>query len=251
MKRLGTLPVDTLNFHLGEKCTTFIHRIVSELTSSFSKDEWHVAQQNCTYIKAACEYVQNKRNFDVNRLGPLKRFRKFLNHDGLLKWKDKIVVPPIFRNTILEIAHDHPTAGHFKEERTWKAITANYFWPKLHEDVINWIRSCKACNEFDIHKYVNRPLQPIESNNRFELVCYDLAGPFIPSRDGGNTYALIMVDHFSKWCEIAPLKRANASSIATKIFEEWCCRYGIMTQLHSDGAQNVHGEIMKELCQLI
>ena len=169
----------------------------------------------------------------------------------MLKWKEKIVVPPIFRTRVLEIAHDHPTAGHFKEDRTWKAITANYFWPKLHDDVINWIRSCKACNKFDVHKYVNRPLQPIESTNRFELVCYDLAGPFIPSRDGGNTYVLIMVDHFSKWCEISPLKSAIASNIATKIFEEWCCRYGIMTQLHSDGAQNVHGEIMKELCQLI
>ncbi len=227
--------------------------IVSELSSSLSLEEWCAVQQRCEYIKSACAYVNCKRNFDVNRLGPLKRFRKFLvlDDDGLLRWKSKIVVPQTLRATILEIAHDHPSAGHFGEDRTWKAITKHYFWPNVHDDVVNWIRSCKACNEFDVRTYVNRPLQPIESNNRFELVCYDLAGPFIPSRDEGNTYALIIVDHFSKWCEIAALKRANAPSIATAIFEQWCCRYGIMTQLHSDGAQNVHGDIIKELCKLI
>ena len=227
--------------------------IVSEFSSSLSSEEWGVAQQNCEYIKAACEYVRCKRNFDVNRLGPYKRFRKFFNLDDndLLRWKDKIVVPPIFRVVILGIAHDHPASGHFGEDRTWKAITKHYFWPNLHNDVVNWVRSCQPCNEFGIQNYVNRPLQPIESSDRFELVCYDLAGPFLPSNNGGNTYALIMVDHFSKWCEIAALKQANAPSIATTIFEQWCCRYGIMTQLHSDGAQNVHGDIIKELCKLI
>ena len=60
-----------------------------------------------------------------------------------------------------------------------------------------------------------------------------------------------MVDHFTKWPEIFPLKDATAPTIARTIFEQWCCRYGIMERLHSDGASNVHGEVMFELCKLI
>ena len=111
--------------------------------------------------------------------------------------------------------------------------------------------SCEACNQFDITRYVSRPLQPISTTGRFELVSYDIAGPFVPSKHQGNVYALIIVDHFTKWPEIIPLKNIKAPTLAQAIFEQWCCRYGVMAQLHSDGANNVHGEIMKELCKHI
>ena len=227
--------------------------LITHFTPTLTVNDWRAAQQECMFIRCACDYVKCKQNFDVTSLGPLKRFRKFLTLDGngILCWKTKIVVPEKLQIELLQSAHDHPTSGHFAEERTWKLITSNYFWPNLHNDVINYVRSCKACNEFDVKTYVKRPLQPIESGGRFELVCYDLAGPFIPSRVGKYVYVLILVDHFCKWPEIIPLQRADSPSIARAIFDQWCCRYGIMTQLHSDGAQNVHGEIVQELCKLI
>ena len=67
----------------------------------------------------------------------------------------------------------------------------------------------------------------------------------------GNVYALIIVDHFTKWPEIFPLQDLTAPTIARTIFDQWCCRYGIMDRLHSDGVPNVHGEVMNELCKLI
>ncbi len=125
------------------------------------------------------------------------------------------------------------------------------FCAYARNDVVNWIRSCQSCNEFDKPVYVNRPLKPIEIEERFDFVCYDLAGPFLPTNVRGNQYALIIVDHYSKWPEIIPLKRATAPIIATAIFNEWCCRYGVMTKLHSDGGSNVHSDVIKELCALI
>ena len=92
--------------------------------------------------------------------------------------------------------------------------------------------------------YVKAPLQPIESNDRFQLVCYDLAGPFLPVTVRGNSYALIIVDHFSHWPEFVALPDITAPSIASALFDNWCCRYGIPERFHSDGARNVHGEVM-------
>ena len=62
---------------------------------------------------------------------------------------------------------------------------------------------------------------------------------------------LVVVDHFSKWTELIPLKDTNAITIARALLDNWCCRYGVPTRLHSDGASNVHGNVVKELCRLI
>ena len=86
-------------------------------------------------MNSAFRYVASKRDFDVEKLGPLKRFRKFLSVDqnGVLRWKTKIVLPLQFRKQALESAHDHPAAGHFAEDRTWTAITEKFFWPGAHD----------------------------------------------------------------------------------------------------------------------
>ena len=227
--------------------------IISVLDPIFNNQELSTAQHSDQFMNNAFLYVRSKRDFDVEKLGPLKRYRKFLTIDehNVLRWKSKIVLPSQFRSQILEAAHDHPAAGHFAEDRTWKNVTDKFFWPGAHDDVVNWVRSCETCNQFDVKRYVSRPLEPISTTGRFELVSYDIAGPFIPSKLWGNTYALIIVDHFTKWPELVPLKDIKAHSLATVIFEQWCCRYGVMAQLHSDGANNVHGELMKELCKHI
>ena len=227
--------------------------IISVLQPSISTEDMRAAQESDQHIAQALLYVSCKRNFDVEKLGPLKRYRKSLStsDDNVLLWKDKIVLPQEFHHRLLQVAHDHPAAGHFAVDRTWKNISSKFFWPNAHEDVTNWVRSCRACNEHSVQPYVNRPLKPIASEERFELVTYDIAGPFTPSKVHGNLYALIIVDHFSKWPEVVSLRNIRASTIATAIFEEWCCRYGVMTQLHSDGANNVHGHVLKELCNII
>ena len=35
------------------------------------------------------------------------------------------------------------------------------------------------------------------------------------------------------------------------LFDQWCCRYGIPERFHSDGANNVHGYVVKELCKIL
>ena len=96
----------------------------------------------------------------------------------------------------LKSCHDHPTSGQFGEDRTWSNLTKHYFWPGAHNDVINWVRSCISCNEFNVSSYVHR----------------------------GNVYALIIVDHFTKWPEIFSLQDSTAPTIARTIFDQWCCR---------------------------
>ena len=200
-------------------------------------------------IKNAINYIKSDRKyFDVNSLGSLKRFRKKLKLDEheILMWYNKFVIPSTLRRKVLELSHDHPLSGHFQLDRTWSRVSNNYFWPHAKNDVINWVRSCQKCNEFNTpaRGYVKRPLMSIEITERFNLVCYDLAGPFIPKTDRGNAYAMVIIDHFSKWPELIALPDVKATTIARAIFDVWVCRYGVMSRLHSDGGSNVDGEVM-------
>ncbi|GFV31908.1 retrovirus-related Pol polyprotein from transposon 17.6 [Trichonephila clavipes] len=57
-------------------------------------------------------------------------------------------------------------------------------------------------------------LIPIVSNYPNEIVTLDLLGPYPVSRVRRNRYVLVITDHFSKWAEIIPLKKALARVIA-------------------------------------
>ena len=168
-------------------------------------------------------------------------------------WRDKLVIPHVLRNKVLTIWHDSPLSGHFAEKRTLEKFSKLYFWPYALKDVRSWVRSCLKCNQFNPPRpgYLRGPLQPIKTDHVFQIVCFDIAGPFFPPSSRGNQYVLIIVDHFSNWTEFVPLKTIDAVSIARSLLDNWCCRYGVPERFHSDGASNVHGNVIHELCLLI
>ncbi len=228
---------------------------VSQISNiqQLSPDDYITEQSKDEECRAAKLYLESgKKNFDVSTLGSLKRYRKHLHIvQDVLKWKNKYVVPHSLRKSILELCHDHPMSGHFAIERTHQRFKNNYFWPGAPTDVLNYVNNCQKCNEFNPprNQYIKVPLQPIETSCRFEMVCYDIAGPFLPKTVRGNCYVLIIVDHFTHWPEFVALTDTTAPTIATALFDNWCCRYGTPYRFHSDGANNVHGEVVKELCK--
>ena len=151
------------------------------------------------------------------------------------------------------MCHNNLASGHFGTERTISQFKQKFFWPKALDDVQAWTNGCMKCNQFQPPPggYVKAPLQPICTSIRLEIVCFDLAGPFIPKTPRGNQYALILVDHFSKWPEVVALSNTDAPTFARGIYDQWCCHYGLMKSLHSHGASDVNGNVIQELCKLL
>ena len=239
-------------------CLSRMHSVnfVEELQPNFSSASIKDLQLKDQQIQAEIEYASsNKRDFDVSRLGLLKQYRSKLSmsQEGILQWHNCTVVPEDLRGSVLQLCHDHPSSGHFGIDRTWARLREHYFWPNAKQDVTNWVKRCKICASFNPppQGYHKDQLQLIQSSERFELVCYDLAGPFMPKSRDGFKYALILVDHFTKWPEVVPLKEISAPTIARAIHDQWICRYGIMQRLHSDGASNVHGSVMQEVSKIL
>ena len=102
------------------------------------------------------------------------------------------------------IASYDDTSGHFGVKKTLSKIKTKYFWVETAQDIENWTLSCQVCKQRKqpISK-MRAPLQSIETRP-LEVVGTDIV-KFTKSKSG-NCYGLVMVDLFTKYLNIYPLK---------------------------------------------
>jgi len=67
--------------------------------------------------------------------------------DELLYRKGMLWVPENKRliKAILESEHDTKAAGHMGQDKTIELIRRNFWWPKMNEPIIDFVRSCLEC----------------------------------------------------------------------------------------------------------
>ena len=79
----------------------------------------------------------------------------------------------------------------------------------------------------------NNRKRTIPPTDIFERQEVNIVGslPIIRER---NRYIIVAVDYFSRWPKVRSLKVANADTIATFLYEEIICRFGVSRILQSD-----------------
>ncbi|GFV67771.1 retrovirus-related Pol polyprotein from transposon 17.6 [Trichonephila clavipes] len=75
----------------------------------------------------------------------------------------------------------------------------------------------------------------------------DFLGPFPASRVRRNRYVLVITNHFSKWAEIIPLKKASARVIADTFFDNYISHFGAPIKLISDNGPQFVSDIFEHL----
>src|SRR5207245_2581033 len=66
----------------------------------------------------------------------------------------------------------------------------------------------------------------------------------------GNRYALLVMDSFSHFCEILPLKTIEAREVAERLYHDCITRYGVPALIASDRGVQFLSRIMERLCEL-
>lgn len=102
----------------------------------------------------------------VTKNGNHDEFRELENYDYWIKNKDYlnlkndvlylknhdneqvIVVPQQCRNQICKIYHDSVAAGHLGFEKTYKSISARFYWPKMKSFIYDYCATCDLCQKF-------------------------------------------------------------------------------------------------------
>lgn len=133
-----------------------------------------------------------------------------------LKW----VVPDGARWRVCQMCHDE--AGHFAIDKTLDQMKQNYWFPKMNRFVRKYVAACLNCafNKPSTSK-ASGFLHPIPKGNvPFHTLHMDHLGPFVRSKSG-NSYLLGIIDGFSKFIFIRPVKNLKSKTtikILTDIF---------------------------------
>ena len=77
----------------------------------------------------------------------------------------------------------------------------------------------------------------------------DIVGPFLQS-SAENTHILVVADYFIRWTEAYPIPNQEATTIASKLTDEFF-RFLPPEQLHSDQGRNFESAIIAEVCKLL
>ena len=132
-----------------------------------------------------------------------------LGEDGILRYdQTRVCIPkgPL-RAQILHDHHGIPTAGHQGIERTYATIHKLFYWPRMNNDVRDYVKSCDSCQRIKASQQVPAGLlQPLPIPQQpWDQVSMDFIVQ-LPVTKVGFDAIVVFVDTFSKMVHLAPTK---------------------------------------------
>jgi len=67
----------------------------------------------------------------------------------------------------------------------------------------------------------------------WQVVAVDLVGP-MPLTHRGNSWILVLTDHFTRWADALAIPDASAPTVARVLDQHVFCYFGLPEQIHSD-----------------
>ena len=164
------------------------------------------------------------------------RYREYISsEDGILKYNDRIIIPPALRQTALETLH---SAHQGKSQMTSRA-TECIFWPGITCDIARKREDCRKCHSQAPSNPEAPPQPPTVPEYPFQQICAD----FFNLK--GTNY-LIIVDRFSGWPTV---KKANGAQGLINTLKELINIFGIPEEISSDGGPELSATSLKQALQ--
>ena len=220
-----------------------------------------VSSQACSAIRQGIDYRQLARDQEVD-----EEVQAYRTTTTSLKVEDvpysngqftvlcdtslgrpRPVIPKNWRRPIFDIVHSlaHPGA-----RTTKKLMTSKYVWHKMSSQINGWARACDHCQRSKVQTHIRAPLQTFEvPTRRFQHVHIDLVGPLPEAR--GHKYLLTVMDRFTRWPEVVPLKDIDARSVAQAYVQNWVARFGVPDVLTSDRGPQFISELWSTMSVLL
>lgn len=215
----------------------FVEELVSEdLENIF--DSNNNAFNDREYISLKTRVLNNSERLpDLqvrdNRVFIRKRsLGKDLNGDTT-SWR--LWVPQSLTEEVLKSAHNPPLSSHPGIGKTLEKLKRQFFWPKMAPDVRKFVLNCEVCKESKPPNCVLRPQmgEQIRVERPWQRLYTDLLGPY-PRSKAGNTTLLIVLDQFSKFVLLKPLRKASANEITRFLENDVFHMFGVPESIWSD-----------------
>jgi len=210
--------------------------------------------------------IRTEQTADVNiqniiqQIHNSRRYSSFTMQDDVLYklvHRDNTVIKLIYTPAklipdLLNAYHDHPLSGHFGISRTWSQLRNAYYWPRMKETIMSYIKSCDKCSQFNVDR--RKPpgfLQPIQPpNDVFQILGMDWWGPATPSL-AGNRYVLVVTDRLSGYVFAAASPTNTAQDTARILIEKVILVHGPPDILITDQGGHFKNELLQAISKLV
>ena len=160
-----------------------------------------------------------------------------LDSDGLLCYNHRTYVPDSgdLRLRVLRSRHDHPTAGHWGQNKTQDLILRDYNWPGLRDLVRDYCKTCTTCARSKVPRHLPYgTLKQLPIPERpWNSISMDLIEQLPDS--GGYTAILVIVDRLTKQSIFIPTHNTlTASELAELFLLHVFSKHGVPTHVTSD-----------------
>jgi len=120
----------------------------------------------------------------------------------------------------------------------------------MREHVRLFIKQCDTCQKTNPIEYkINTKAFTTGTYSPFERVNVDHIGPFVED-EYGNSYVLVIIDCFSRYINLYPVRDTQASTAATALLHH-CGSYGTPCQLLSDQGSAFVNQLIAEFLNLM
>lgn len=215
--------------------------VVKQVCLIENPQSWlEVAQQNDPEIQHLISQVIS---------GELDENRYFLR-DNLLFYKvkfngSKLYVPKGFRFRLVRLFHDENC--HVGFDKTLKKLSEHFWFPRISAFVKKYIKHCLICIERKGHSGPKQGfLHPLNKTPiPFHTIHLDCTGPFSQTNEGYK-YILLILDGFTKFCLLKPLKTLNAQELVP-LLRDTITLFGTPSKVLTDRGTNFNSNQIRSL----
>ena len=213
--------VDTLS------CTPLSVSATTDLIRSITWDDVRTTTTSDPEMLRLIDFINNgfpEATSDVPVvIRPYHRYRDHLSeYDGVVLYKDRVVIPPALRHRVLQALH----AAHQGVSMMDSRAASSFFWPGMSQAISDTRSRCDTCNRNAPSQPSAPPTPPILPAYPFQSICADYFS------HGGRHY-LVIVDRYSNWPIVE--ESSNGSSGLISALRRTFVTYGISEELTSDG----------------
>ena len=141
----------------------------------------------------------------------------------------------------------HDNQDHLGEDRTVHILVDRFYWPCITSDVKSALKNCKTCLARKTLPCRNKTEMNHRAQAKYPMDIVAMDHLVIDGREGKTLKVLTIVDEYSKFLFVVPVRKENAEVTADVIIRNIFMKYGIPNVIHTDNGKAFCNRIVNEL----